>query len=373
MNNDGPVSSGKRNIFKFSKDHWIAVIGIITGLVIAMVIPFWEAYFVQTPSLAIEINGISREISDDAGISLQDYPELSSLNRTASTRVIRRVGSSGSIIVEEDGRIIRRVIGEGKGLVSPETLNEMLNSAKEELRQLPERVEKAKEKLEEVKKYTPETLKLTDVSRLNGPLFPEVDVEPKVFNEKREDLLNNKPYFENILKDFVSRYSSELSSVEERYTELQTNLATIERKIETLVTELKKKKSFFRISAVLANSGQSSISIKRPALLRVYIGTGNYVDLKMKLENYQDTAEVSAHGTRIASFKSDEISTIPDEDQSLINTYWGQSVHAILFTEDILGHINASNPIAFSEGLYQKIIYDRLEGEASNKKYFVEQ
>ena len=130
------------------------------------------------------------------------------------------------------------------------------------------------------------------------------------------------------------------------------------------------KRSFFTISAVMNNAGNATTSIKQPALLRIYIGIGNYVDLKLLLQDYQKFAEIRAHGTQIVKFRSEEISTLPVSDQKLINTYWGQSVHAILFIEDISRSTHSSNRIAFSEGLYQKIIYDRLAAEASTKFHF---
>ncbi|MCE9687449.1 hypothetical protein LZP73_14770 [Shewanella sp. AS16] len=356
----------------FTKEHWIGIAGIIVGLLLAFLVPYWQTYWVETPQLSIEINSISREISSEAGITSQDYPELGVLDT-------RSFGSSSGTffrLLGEDGSFARRIESGRKDLVSPETLRERLEYTKEELKSLPDRIDSAKTKLEEVKQITPTSLTLQKIARLNAPLLDEVgedEFDASVFKQKRENVDQNIIYFKNIIDTFVKRYESRLSSTEERYSELQTNLPIAERKIELLIAELKRNKSFFRVSAILANSGKSSISIKKPALLRVYIGTGNYVDLKMELEKYQESAEVSAHGTRIASFKSKEISTIPDDDQNLINTYWGQSVHAILFIEDILSYINTSNPIAFSEGLYQKIIYDRLEGEASDKKYFSDQ
>ncbi|EGR1860765.1 hypothetical protein D3O62_18695 [Vibrio cholerae] len=356
------------NFTQFTKDHWIAIAGIVTGGVIAFGLPYWESYWVQTPQLSIEINSISREISDEAGISVQDHLELGILKPRVSDEL---TGSYLSLF--EEGLRFKGLDRKRKGIVTTEQLRDMLEAAKDELKALPERIENAQEQLDDVKKLKPDSLSIQELVRLNRPLLNEVDVSITEFQDKMEDIKGNESYFNGIINQFIEQYNKKLNHVEERYTELQTNLPASERKVETLIDELKRSKSFFRVSAVLTNSGKSSISIKRPALLRVYIGTGNYVDLKMELEDYHKSAEVKSHGTSIASFKSKEISTIPHDDQKLINTYWGQSVHAILFTEDILSSINASNPIAFSEGLYQKIIYDRLEGEASSKKYFTEQ
>ncbi len=89
----------------------------------------------------------------------------------------------------------------------------------------------------------------------------------------------------------------------------------------------------------------------------------------MCLEDYARSAQVQAEGTDIASFVSDEFSALPKPDQKLITSYWGQNVHAVLFIEDTLGYVVASDSISFAEGVYQKMIYDRLAQEASKPRY----
>ena len=129
--------------------------------------------------------------------------------------------------------------------------------------------------------------------------------------------------------------------------------------------EILRTRSYFKITSSLSNSGKNGVSVRQQGLLRVYIGTGNYVDLKLNLKDYIKNAHVAANGSRIVTYLSNEISSLPKGDQQLINTYWQQSVQAILFIEDIRGNHHASNGLPFSEGLSQKAIYDRLAREAS--------
>src|SRR5260370_271191 len=152
---------------------------------------------------------------------------------------------------------------------------------------------------------------------------------------------------------------------EKDYADLQAGLPAAERRVELLRTELIGNRSFFTVSASLINSGRSNTAVKVPALLRVSIGEGNYIDLKLTLKDFENKSEISANGTRIVVFESSEVSSLPEEDRKLINTYWGQSVSSRLLLEDIHSHAYASNTIAFAEGLYQKIIYDRLAHAAS--------
>ena len=161
-----------------------------------------------------------------------------------------------------------------------------------------------------------------------------------------------------------------MQSKEEELGNLQLKITSAKTRAKELLEDVSKKESFFTVSTVLINSGKASISIKKPALLGVYIGTGTYIDFNLELENYSNKAEVVPNGTQIVSLRSRKISKLPEEDQELIDTYWRQSVHSILFIQDIKGHIISSNRIPFSEGLYQKVIYDKLAEEASKKTYF---
>jgi hypothetical protein len=349
-----PAKSG---ITKWTKDHWIGVLGIVLGALIAVSVPIWQTYWVESPSLSIEINSVTREISPTAGIILDDHPELKLLPDLPV--------SSGFYAFPLGTLLGERSSHQKEVRLSPDELRVLLSDLKDELSTLPEKIETQRKDVADVERLTPATLTTREVSKLNRPLPDEVDVETDVFQEKRKSLEANRDYFVGIINEFKSKYSEILQDTETRYAEVQANLPLIERKTETLIKQLDENNSYFKLSTVLLNSGRASTSIKKPALLRIYIGTGNYVDLKLKLQDYANASEVAAHSSRIATFESDEISSLPDEDQKLINAYWGQSVQALLFTEDITGAIVESNPIVFSEGLYERIIYDRLKSAAS--------
>ncbi|WP_462170606.1 hypothetical protein [Pseudoalteromonas xiamenensis] len=40
---------------KFTKDHWIALSGVIVGSLIAISIPLWQVFWVETPKLGIDV------------------------------------------------------------------------------------------------------------------------------------------------------------------------------------------------------------------------------------------------------------------------------------------------------------------------------
>jgi len=324
---------------------FIPLASTVLGLFVAFAVPLWQAFFVNAPSLSVEISAIKRTVSDAALISLEDYPELSSL---------RPVSSRGDIYLPafielEDTR--RFFASPGKASLSLLQLEQLLGSSKQLLRDLPSQIEERKVDVEKIRGLTPAAFTKYECDRLNRPLDPEIEFDP-----------DNK---EKTLEEIRDSYQKRLDELEKRYADIQTNIPTAERKIEQLRNELINNRSIFTISASLINSGRSNTAIKVPGLLRVSIGEGNYIDLKLTLKDFENKSEITANGTRIIVFESPEVSSLPEEDRKLINTYWGQSVNARLLLEDIHSKIYVSNPIAFAEGLYQKIIYDRLAQAAS--------
>lgn len=321
----------------------VPLVSAVIGLFVAFAIPVWQALFLNVPKLSVEISSIKRTVSDSAVVSLEDYPELGVLKPLVQQEPFFFTDDGDAPATLKDP-FRRKKISE---------VEDLLARAKQQLRDLPEQIEERRKDSDKVAALRPSEFTKFDSDRLNHPLAPEIDYDP-----------DNK---EKTLDALKEAYQKRLEKLEKRYAELQSNLPLAERKVETLRNELLDYHSFFTVSASLINSGRSNTAIKVPALLRVSIGEGNYIDIKLTLKDFENKSEITANGTRIVVFESQEISSLPEEDRKLINTYWGQSVSSKLFLEDIHSKIYSSNQIAFAEGLYQKIIYDRLAQAAGTQ------
>lgn len=359
MNDNADTNTQKAR--KFSRDHFVAILGVITGAVIAVAVPFWDTYVVQTSELNIEIISIERPVSDDAGVLLDSVEDLRFLKKYTQESSLAR------ILDEED-------LLSGKKQFNAEQLKKLLNRTKESFKGLSKKIESQSKNVDKVSVIKPEQLSFIQFDTLNRPLPRDKQVPRDIqqFRENRKNINENMPYFQELIEKLTESYKEVLDESNNKYIELQNGIPIAERVIEKISQKLQDNNSYFSISAVLSNSGRASTSVKRPALLRIYIGSQNYVDLELKLQDYKNTAEISEYGAQIATYHSEEISKLPEDDQNLINTYWGQSVPAVLFKEDIAGNVLQSNEITFSEGLNEKLIIDRLRQFASiytrNKK-----
>lgn len=318
------------------------LISAFIGAVFALFIPLWQTYFVEKSELTVEVNGISRKVSEKAKVSLDEHSEFSYLRKMKEEDRPHFLFGNG---VPKKSHLDRAV--------SLDELDELLQRAKQELKDAPEKIAERKADLDKINSFTNESFSKHECNKLNRPLSPEIDY--------------NKDDISGTLSEFKKYFEERLTEIKEKYDELQTTLPEVERKFHQIKEDLIQNKSFFEISATLINSGRLNTSIKRPALFRVYIGKENYIDLKLTLSDFENKSEISPNSTVVSRFSSTDISQLPEEDRKLINTYWGQSVQCKLFIEDVHGDATASNSIAFSEGLYQKIIFDRLAVVATNK------
>jgi uncharacterized membrane protein YeaQ/YmgE (transglycosylase-associated protein family) len=318
------------------------LIAAIVGALVALLIPIWQAYVVQQSSLALEVNGISRKVSEKAKVSLDEHSELAYLRKMKEGDIPRFLMMGAEPKRQHQDRT-----------VSLDDLEELLQRAKQELKDFPEKLADRKADMEKVKAFTVDTFTKHESNKLNRPIAPEIDF--------------NSSDVTATLKEFQQSYDERYTTIKEKYDELQSTIPEIERKVGQIRNELIENRSFFEISATLINSGRLNTSIKKPALFRVYIGKENYIDLKLTLSDFETKSEISPNSTVVGSFSSTDISQLPEEDRKLINTYWGQSVQCKLLVEDVHGEATASNAIAFSEGLYQKIIFDRLAVVATNE------
>lgn len=328
-----------------AQPNLVPLVSAVIGLGVALSVPVWQNVFLNVPKLSLEISSIRRTISESATISIKDDPELKILlpNRNRGDRF-----AFPEIMIEEYESNSRLKPNVGSGI---DQLDNRLSSAKQRLRDLPAQIEDHSRDLERARSLNPDNPSRHEIASLNSPLFPEIPFDS---NDTK-----------GVVEGLVQAYEVRLKQAEKDYVALQTNLPIAERRIEVSKKDLVANRSLFTVSVSLINSGRSNTAIKAPALLRVSIGQGNYIDIKLLLKDFENKSEISANGTRISVFESLEISSLPEEDRTLINTYWGQSVKACILVEDVQGSIVQSNYIAFAEGLYQKIIYDRLARAAS--------
>lgn len=151
-------------------------------------------------------------------------------------------------------------------------------------------------------------------------------------------------------KDEIQRIESLPASI----SKAESALASIQRNRED-------QDSRFIISSVVTNTGNTDTALREPVILRIHIGSTDYVDLECTIDSYADVAGLSKNSTRVIKIKSAFTSSAPEPDRIGVNKHWGTSASALLLAEDITGQRVQSLPVLFSEGAQRKQTYERLK------------
>lgn len=122
------------------------------------------------------------------------------------------------------------------------------------------------------------------------------------------------------------------------------------------------------VICALGNRGAGATSLKPQALFRANLGDGNYLDFPMKLNGYDNSADIAslqAQTYKVIRFQSDEVQSMTPADRDRFKSFLGNASPATLFVSDVRGNTYPSNSVPFSPGVYEQKVYDSLKQFAS--------
>lgn len=307
--------------------------GALVGLFVAFGVPLWKNFVVDAPKIFFEINSIRRYLIDGLYVPISDDPELSFIEKYLGGRPGSTDEKRREIYVEEIDRLYIDI--------------------QNRLTEIPKIIDRVTKDRNQILAIPPPALTSAQARQYNGMLAGvEIPFDQKDPGACHAGLLD-------IWEKDLELFDAELK-------DLQTKLPVAKRKLDELRAGFYTRRSKFSVSCLVANYGNLNTAMRAPALLRVDIGHGQYIEIKMKLRDFESKSEIKSNGSSVLYFESSEVSALPADDQDLIRTYWNQAVKAFIISQDVRGGIHKSNPIAFAEGLYEKLIYDRLSRSAGS-------
>lgn len=138
-----------------------------------------------------------------------------------------------------------------------------------------------------------------------------------------------------------------------------------QEEIETFRSKSEKTDAKIVVTAAITNSGDGSTTLKPQALLRADLGQGNYLDINLKVSNY-DRSEVKPRGASIVRFESAPISQLAPQDQERFLNFFKNTSPTNLFVVDVRNNYHRSNTIPFAQGIYEQRIFDGLKSFATS-------
>ncbi|WP_462170605.1 hypothetical protein [Pseudoalteromonas xiamenensis] len=308
---------------------------------------------------------IERRINRDESVVIP--PDLLKLMSEVNSRDVRG-GIEQLFAVQDDSDIFNDDLK--KIQFTPEKIELFFEKTRSNLESYPKRVTSLEKDVEEIKDTESLRLSSRKIREISfSYYYGELDQEEheKKYGEPNKDV----KYFDNLKNKITIHITNELEETRKGQISLNEKFSKLSEEIDSYIQDLNSKNSKYYITASITNSGNASVSIKRPGLFRVYIGSGNYVDLKLEIprDSYKEVAQINERATRLITFNSKKLSELPSEDRKLVNQYWGKNVNGVIFVIDSLSNVESSELTPFSDALYQKQIYDKLIFEASKLKW----
>jgi len=316
---------------------------ITPGLILAIALPLWQIYLVNTPDVHVEVTQVEKKAADDA--RLIDYARDDDL-RFLSMQIVPSVliQRTSEPTAAKDVRDVERLLDE--------YTRDYVTAQRTSLNDQQKRIED----------LTPATLTLDLARRLNGPLADEVDL--REFQQKRAD----PQYLAGLVEQFKTKYKDVNKDAEDLLQKSSENAQKAKIRLQAFKDALDRREARIWVNAAVANSGRGAVSLRREGILRVFLGGNNYIDLELLIDKYETHADLTPKTSRIVSLYSDPLKDLKSTDQDRIVSYWGQNVPSRFYLMDIDGKIYESDPFPFAQGLYQQIIYDRLRNVASRRR-----
>jgi hypothetical protein len=310
------------------------------ALLVSIAIPLWQTYWVQTPDVHIEVTQVDRKPLDTARmISTSSEDSLRFLADRPNLRIL--AGSVKSIDVDDVEKLVT------------EYERENITNAQKYLNDM-------RSQLEAVRA---ETLTWDQAKTLNE--FGETpEVVRKEFDQSRSDV--------KYASDIAGRVKTKLQiGIKEAAASIDTAAQQISGarvSLKAMRDRLDNEEARIIVGCAVSNAGRGSVSLRREGVLRVFLGSNNYIDADLTMDEYAANADLQPKHSRIIVFSSAPIRTFESAVRDRIKAYWGQNVPCKLYVTDIDGKIYGSDTFPFAQGLYQQLIYDKLREAASHDR-----
>ena len=348
----------------------------VAGAVSAAAIPVWQIYFVEQADVDVEIAEIRRINSDSFHVPLATE-ELQLLSPYIPEELFFEFDANG-----EQGDRIRFPT------FTVNTLVQAFESAKQDLKNIAETKALLEHYIATINTYldpkdTEHSLTEFRVGEMKGWALSNYidDDEAQYYQQQVLSITRNYaemsfkpgkgpslnvPALEFLLSDVKEDLQEVITSNDFRLEKLRDNIRGIDAQLTKIKREQQELYSFFEVDVVATNNGRASTSLRPVAMVRVNISDNNYVDLKLRMLNYQEQSELTPASTKLLHYRSEELHLFPVEDRMLANTFWGSTGHARLLNLDTKHQVYVSNRIAFADNTNQKVMFDRLKEAAAS-------
>ena len=280
------------------------------ALILTIAIPLWQTYWVQTPNVHIEVTQVDRK-------PLQ------------SARLIAIGGDDALRFLAEDNGI--RILTTSK----PVDVNDIDKLVDDYER---ENVTNVQKPLNELRKQL-ETLKPDALSWELAKILNEFGEVAEITRKDFEAGKSDKTYREDLAEKIRNKLQANIKSGADAMEVATQQVQAARGHLKALHDRLDNEEARIIVGCAVSNAGRGAISLRREAVLRVFLGSNNHIDADLTMDEYAANADLQPKHSRIVTLSSEPIHTLDQGVQDRIKSYWGQNVPCKLYVTDIDGKI----------------------------------
>ena len=366
-----PTDGWKQNLKRYVKAVVLSLLGLASASV-----PIWQIYFVETSDVKVEIASISRTQSDHPNISL-NTDELKQLELYIPDTLLYEYDKQGKRGDKLDFPMF-----------SLSVLIKAFDKAKQDIKNIADTNNTLREYQAQINKfiehrdpdYQLSEFRIANLKQWNLSSYIE-DTEAAYYEtqllaitrsysnmsfDKEGAPQLNMAAIRSLLRDVLDDLADVSEENIHRLNQLRDDIRSIESQLNKLKASQAAKYSSFNVEVIASNQGRASTSLRPLALMRIQISGDNYADVDLKMENYSENAELASSSTKVIRYSSDQIINFPQQDQRLVNNFWGSNAWFHVYTMDTRQQVFTSNSVAFADNLNQKLVLDRLKHVAQS-------
>jgi hypothetical protein len=318
----------------YARTNWLA---LFSAFVIGLGLPLWKILVVERPSLHVEVTGLDVS-APEAALNLD----------TAGLRDVAEV-------------IQGETFGE-QSEIKADHVTRILAQRKTRLAKVTEQRAATKSKFAELEKKKA-SLTVQDVREFGSNLSQLWLLRdlPAMIGTSTGPLPEDK-------KNIV------LASITKKMEDDETSLAKDVKLVEDAIAQFEQYKAKaqtdaanVRVECAVSNSGGGAISLKPQGLIRVSLGGSNYLDVQLRVQQYETLGDLAPKTSKIIRLASDPLQKLGGDERERVINYFKQSAPAELYLIDIRGNSYHSDVVPFAKGLYDQSAYDSLRVAAGDR------
>jgi hypothetical protein len=126
------------------------------------------------------------------------------------------------------------------------------------------------------------------------------------------------------------------------------------------------------LRVAITNTGDGVLSLDDTALLHAYVGVNQDLSLIMRMDNYEEHANIAPRDIKLVTYSSSRFEDLQEAERDRLKRYYNQQAAAALYVMDNSGRPIESNRTLFADGQYDASLQSLVAAAAGGSSQVYE-